>query len=92
LVGSRKVLAEIAETIAAKKRLYESLYSVEIERLRQRHGVSAVIEALDMVRDKAKRGPWDAAGHHDAVTAGVEQVILRKARDPDSFPDDGVKV
>ena len=77
VMSSHKIVAEIAEQIASKKRLYENCYSAEIERLRQRHGANAVIEALDMVRNNAKRDPWDAKGHHDAVTRGVEQALRR---------------
>jgi hypothetical protein len=37
------------------------------------------------------RDAWDALGHRDAVTRGVEQLIQRKARDPAAF-DDATKI
>jgi hypothetical protein len=55
-----QIVTETAETIASKKRLYESCYSAEIERLRRQHGIGAVVEALDMLRDMAGRDIWEA--------------------------------
>jgi hypothetical protein len=76
---------------AARRRLYRSAYDADLTRLRATHGETALAEALRHL-GSAPASTWDEGGHRHEVARAVNRLLNRKAADPDSFSDDGVKV
>jgi hypothetical protein len=81
---TRKIVAEIAETITAKRRLYESAYTAELDRLRARHGPGAVLEALSTLDPRSVT--WDADGHRRMVERGVGRALAEHRDDEAPAP------
>jgi hypothetical protein len=62
--------------------------------LRAQHGEAAIAEALQVIARNAhgETGAWDSTGHRAAVSRAIDRLLVRRAEDPESFPDDGVKI
>jgi hypothetical protein len=91
MVNRQRIIAELADTIAARRRLYQSAYDADLARLRATHGKTALAEALRHL-EPTPASTWDEGGHRREVARAVNRLLERRAADPDSFSDDGVKV
>jgi hypothetical protein len=78
---SARTLAEIADAIASKRRLYRSAFASDLSALRARHGETAIAEALQLAeRNNVQRDAsrWDAPGHAVEVRQAVDRLFHRK--------------
>jgi hypothetical protein len=92
-MSSADIVRELADRIAARQRLYGAAYDADLAQLRATHGPDAISEALALIERKAQHdaSPWDASGHTRRVRAGIQELLRRKAADPEGF-EPGVTV
>jgi hypothetical protein len=72
-MASSDIIKDIAQTIAAKRRLYDAAYTAELDRLRAVHGPGAVLEALQQLPRSSSA--WDAARE---VECAVDKLMQRR--------------
>jgi len=61
---SSRTLAEIADHLASKQRLYRTAYDADLSRVRVQHGDSALAQALQLIDQRnAQRGQGDEREH-----------------------------
>ena len=89
-MASCDIVAEIAKTIGARRRLYDGSYTGDLDRLRAVHGPGAVLEALQTL-ERRSGVTWDASGHRAAVQDAVGRLLQRRQQHPDRF-DDATKI
>jgi len=73
-------VADIAEHIIARRRLYSSAYEADITRLTREYGAGPVQEALALIeeRGRATADHWNSAGHAHAVHVGIKRVLAER--------------
>jgi hypothetical protein len=87
---SDKVIAEIASTIASRRRLYDAAYTGDLNRLRATHGEHAIDAALKLIEQQTAphSDGWDAQQHAREVRRGIARVLAeRRQRATELFPD-----
>jgi hypothetical protein len=83
MVGSRKIIHELADHIQHKQNLYRSAYSADLKRLEITHGSAAIAEALQLADERNREtSRWDAPGHAVEVRQAVDRLLGHK---PDAF-------
>jgi hypothetical protein len=91
--SSDKIIAEIAERITERRRLYDACFTGDLDRLRARFGPGPVLEALQHLKQGPPRpSKFEARAHRAEVSRAIAALLERKARDPELFADDGVKI
>jgi hypothetical protein len=71
-------VADIAEYLAGRCRVYDEALAADLRRLRAAHGASAVTDALrllDEQRAASGSDQWDRDGHREAVQQGIKRTI-----------------
>jgi hypothetical protein len=69
-------IADLAEYVAGRCRIYDAAFEADITRLRARHGTGPVIEALRLLEQHAANpDQGDRDGHKHAVLDGVAQTL-----------------
>jgi hypothetical protein len=72
-------IADIAEYLAGRCRVYDDAFAADLRRLRAAHGSSTVIEALRLLeRHAANPDQRDRDEHRHAVQDGVERTLARR--------------
>jgi tetratricopeptide (TPR) repeat protein len=66
-----KIIAEIAERITERPRLYAAAYEADM----QEHSVSAIIEALDLRKGPYSSANCDTEGHRTEALASREKTL-----------------
>jgi len=92
MASSPKILAELVDHITAKQRLYRTAFAADLDQLRRRYGETVLVEVLRRIELKPHTDAWDRRGHSATVRRAIGRLLQRRAEDPESFSDDGVKV
>ena len=72
-------IADLAEYLAGRCRIYDAAFEADITRLRARHGAGPVIEALRLLEQHAASpDQGDRDGHKHAVQDGVDRTLTRR--------------
>ena len=83
-------IADLAEYVAARRRIYDEALAADMRRLAKAHGEGPVREGLALIGQRARQGkggPWDSLGHAQAVRAGIAQVLAeRQLSAPETEP------
>jgi N-formylglutamate amidohydrolase len=69
-------VADIAEYLAGRTKVYDAAFEADLRRLRAAHGSSTVIDALRLLDQHADQ----AHDHKEAVRDGVAQTLTSFAR------------
>jgi hypothetical protein len=64
-------IADLAEYLAGRCRVYDDAFAADLRRLRAAHGASTVVAALRLLDQ-------DRDGHRHAVQDGVERTLPRR--------------
>ena len=85
------VVAEIAQRIAERRKLYAAAYQADVDRMTREHGADAVREAMLLIEQQTAlphSDGWDARQHAREVRRGIERVLAeRRQRATELFPD-----
>jgi hypothetical protein len=70
-------ITEIADLIVVRLNVYAGALQADMKRFRDRHGVPAVAEALQLIekRGRVAADPWDSVGHAGQVRVGLTRAI-----------------
>ena len=75
-------VADIAEYLAARQRIYEEALAADKRRLAKVHGEGPVRDAQALL-DKRATNPdqyhWDQDAHRRAVASGLQKVLIERA-------------
>lgn len=73
-------VAEIAEQINRRCRVYRACFQADISRLVREHGHKCVQEALEIAKrgETADQFQWDESAHAEAVRQAVERVLAEQ--------------
>jgi hypothetical protein len=72
-------IADLAEYVAGRCRIYDEALEADLRRLRARHGAGPVIEALRLLDQHAANPDQGDRGHRHGVQDGVERTLPRRA-------------
>ena len=71
-------VADIAEQIEARRRVYEGAFAADMARLRAQHGDGPVDEALQLIERRSPPSDWDARGHARRVARGIGRLMAER--------------
>jgi hypothetical protein len=85
-------IAEIAERIAERRKVYQAAMRADVDRLTREHGERPVREALRLIERRNERDQqhdgWNARQHAFEVKLAIERVLReRRRRTSELFPD-----
>jgi hypothetical protein len=87
-VGSQKIVAEIAERICERRRIYDSALAADMTLLQERYGASAVLSALELLKSPpANNAKWNQAAHAREVERAIGNLLRGRAENADEFND-----
>jgi hypothetical protein len=77
-------VADIAERIVERRKIYTAAYECDLRRLSAEHGDGPVQDALAMIET---HDGWDREAHARAVQRGIERVLRERRQRASEFPD-----
>jgi hypothetical protein len=90
-----RVIADLAEKILDRERIYSAAFAADISRMKKLHGDEPVREALQLL---AQGGPprtsenFNARAHRIEVERAISRLLQRRAEDPELFRPAGDSV